>query len=41
MSRKVSLGAFLAVLLILMILATPLTLASLIALTAAMIHKFL
>ncbi len=38
---KTSVGGVLAILLILMILATPLTLASLIALTAAMIHKFL
>lgn len=38
---RTSLGGVLAVLLILMILATPITLASLIALTAAMIHKFL
>jgi hypothetical protein len=38
---KTSIGGALAVLLILMILATPITLASLIALTAAMIHKFL
>jgi hypothetical protein len=38
---KTSIGGALAILLILMILATPLTLASLIALTAAMIHKFL
>jgi hypothetical protein len=38
---KTSVGGALAILLILMILATPLTLASLIALTAAMIHKFL
>jgi hypothetical protein len=36
-----SIGGALAILLILMILATPITLASLIALTAAMIHKFL
>jgi hypothetical protein len=34
-------GGALAIVLILMILATPITLASLIALTAAMIHKFL
>jgi hypothetical protein len=38
---KTSIGGALAILLILMILATPITLASLIALTAAMIHKFL
>jgi hypothetical protein len=38
---KTSIGGALAVMLILMILATPITLASLIALTAAMIHKFL
>ena len=38
---KTSVGGALAVMLILMILATPITLASLIALTAAMIHKFL
>jgi hypothetical protein len=38
---RTSIGGALAVLLILMILATPITLASLIALTAAMIHKFL
>ena len=38
---RTSIGGVLAVLLILMILATPITLASLIALTAAMIHKFL
>jgi hypothetical protein len=38
---KTSIGGTLAILLILMILATPITLASLIALTAAMIHKFL
>jgi len=36
-----SLGGALAILFILLILATPITLASLIALTAAMIHKFL
>jgi hypothetical protein len=38
---RTSMGGALAVVLILMILATPITLASLIALTAAMIHKFL
>ncbi|HEX8110651.1 MAG TPA: hypothetical protein VF516_23125, partial [Kofleriaceae bacterium] len=38
---KTSIGGALAILLILMILVTPITLASLIALTAAMIHKFL
>ncbi|HEX3481261.1 MAG TPA: hypothetical protein VHT91_39885 [Kofleriaceae bacterium] len=38
---KTSIGGALAIMLILMILATPITLASLIALTAAMIHKFL
>jgi conflict system STAND superfamily ATPase len=38
---KTSMGGALAILMILMILATPITLASLIALTAAMIHKFL
>lgn len=38
---RTSIGGALAVMLILMILATPITLASLIALTAAMIHKFL
>lgn len=38
---KTAIGGALAVVLILMILATPITLASLIALTAAMIHKFL
>jgi len=38
---RTTMGGALAVLMILMILATPITLASLIALTAAMIHKFL
>ncbi|HEX3765846.1 MAG TPA: hypothetical protein VHW23_44420 [Kofleriaceae bacterium] len=38
---KTSIGGALAILMILVILATPITLASLIALTAAMIHKFL
>jgi hypothetical protein len=38
---RTAFGGALAVVLILMILATPITLASLIALTAAMIHKFL
>lgn len=38
---RTTIGGALAIMLILMILATPLTLASLIALTAAMIHKFL
>lgn len=38
---RTAIGGTLAVVLILMILATPITLASLIALTAAMIHKFL
>jgi hypothetical protein len=38
---RTSMGGALAIVLILMILATPITLASLIALTAAMIHKFL
>ena len=38
---KTSVGGALAIMLILLILATPITLASLIALTAAMIHKFL
>jgi hypothetical protein len=38
---KTTVGGALAILMILMIMATPITLASLIALTAAMIHKFL
>jgi conflict system STAND superfamily ATPase len=38
---RTAIGGTLAIVLILMILATPITLASLIALTAAMIHKFL
>lgn len=38
---RTTVGGALAILMILMILATPITLASLIALTAAMIHKFL
>lgn len=38
---RTAVGGALAIMLILMILATPITLASLIALTAAMIHKFL